>query len=788
MKRRVLLSFLLIFAFAKGLRADPVDGLDFQSESVATAEFVTSGVINPAGLSFYSATGIHYTHNFTDSTYGGDDALLIGSRRGFFALQWLKHTTNQFRRKYTMAIGDRIAANFYAGISYSWFGGSIDQYRKMKDWKIGILYRPRPFVAFGFVADRLNQPRFGTEVIKRRYEPGIAVRPFGEKFTISSDVGWVEGDDIKRLEGSFRLAAGPFHGVRFSADYRAEGLWRIGLILDFEQARIGTQARLDNSRGYDGGGYFIELAEMRYPSSLGRHSRTGILTLNDRIAEEPEPKPFFGSAKNNFLQIITAASRGADDDRIDGLLLKIDGARMSLASAQEIREAIKEYRRNGKKTTVYIENGGDLDYYIASAADNIIMNPSGYLMLNGLAITATFYKGAMEKLGVRAQIIRTGPHKTAGDAFTEDSLTVEAEEQMNWLLDDLYQQMVEGISIGRKMLPDSVRNLIDNGPYTARGARDAGLIDELRYYDEIVPTDGAGFVYLPGYYKKEDFSPRWSEPAKIAVVYVDGAIVPGSSGKGVIQGKLAGGQTLAKSLAGVRRDGDIKAVVLRVDSPGGDLFGSDRIYRELELLKGKKPLVVSMGGVAASGGYYVSCPGDEIMASPGTITGSIGVIMGKADFSEFYEKIGFKKKTIKRGNHSDITSMDRPATEEEIRLAEKQIWQFYGDFVSKVSTWRKIDYASVDAAGQGRVWTGRQAKDRGLIDSYGGIWEAIERAGQKAGIDPDDKLIIETYPRRRPSLFRFPELSILDSSMESVLEETANIGWQLRMPFDLEIE
>ena len=791
MRRFLFLFVILVFFNNDKGSAGPVDGLEYQSESVATTEFVTSGVINPAGLSFYNAMGIRYTHSFTDSTYGGDDALLIGSQRGFAGIEWLNHTSNQFRRKYTLAMGERITTNFYMGASYSWFGGDNALYKKMKNWKIGFLYRPRPSVSLGLTADRLNQPRYGQILQKRAYRSGLAVRPYGPRLTLSSDLRWLEGDDINKLDGNFRMAFGPFRGVRFSADYQTEGSFKVGIIVDLEQMRVGTQGRFNSGQQFDGGSYFLEAGAIRYGSPMQRSGRIATITLSGDIVDEPESKSIFRSERNSFLRLISALRKGADDDRFGELFLKIDGMRLSFATAQELRAAISEWRKNGKAVTAYIENGGNLAYYLASAADEIIMHPTGYLMLNGLSATATFYKGTMDKLGINANVIRTGPHKTAGDSFTEYDLTDASREQIDWLLDDLYDQMVDGISNGRRILPNEIKRLIDDGPYTARGALDAGLIDDLKYNDEVRENHdvaGASYIDLLKYYGTEDYNPRWSEPTRIAVVYANGAIVPGNGGRDLFQGQVAGGQTLAKNLEKIRKDNRIKGVVLRVDSPGGDLFGSDRIYRELELLKGKKPLVVSMGGVAASGGYYISCPGDEIIASPGTITGSIGVIAGKADMSGFYEKIGMKKNTLKRGQHADIMSMNRAATDEEIEHTEKQIWQFYADFVSKVSTWRKIDYDSVDAIGQGRVWTGRQAKQYGLVDSYGGVWEAIELARQKAGIDPEDKLIIETYPVPGFSLFPWPGLSATKLSFERMIENTLYKGWQLRLPYYLEIE
>ena len=791
MKRLILSLFAFIALACTAARGDPVDGLEYQSESVATTDQITAGIINPAGLAFYGAMGIRYTHSFTDSSYKGDDGLLISSRRGFFALEWLNHTSDSFRRKYTLGMGDRLAPNFYLGFSYSWFGGSDEFYKKMKSWKLGMMYHPRPFASMGLVADRLNQPEFGAETQKRLYRAGLAIRPFGEKFTISSDLRWLEGKGVNRLQGNFRAAFSPYRGIFFSADYATEGSWRIGLTFDFEQTRVGTQGRLDNSQDFAGGSYFIELNSVRYGSVVRKSSRTGTITLSDDIIEEPTERRLFGSSGRSLYSVIAALRKGASDSRISSLFIKIDGMRMSFSTAQELRNAVLNYRKNGKKAIIYLESGGNLAYYLATAADEIYMNPSAYLELDGLSATAIFYTGTMDKLGIKAQVVRTGPHKTYGDQYTEQGLTPEAKEQIEWLLDDLYDQLVEGISAGRRILSEDVKKLIDNGPYTSKDAHAAGLIDGLKYSDEFTGADDSGafsrIVSLEEFYKTEDYYARWSEPKKIAIIYADGSIVAGHSGKGFLDGKRVGATTLSKSLERIRSDRNIRAVILRVNSPGGELFASDRIYRELELLKGRKPLVVSMGGVAASGGYYISSPGDEIVASPGTITGSIGVVVGKPDLSGFYEKIGINTETVKRGKRADIKSFARPASEDEVELVEKQIWQYYDDFVSKVSTWRKMDYDSVDAVGQGRVWTGRQALRRGLVDSYGGIWEAVELARLKAGIHPEDKLIIDVYPRYGFSLFRWPTVPKIETYLADIIGKGVGDGWQLRMPFDLNI-
>jgi protease-4 len=655
---------------------------------------------------------------------------------------------------------------------------------------MGMLYHPIPSSSLGLVIDRINEPKFDGTRQKRLYRPGAAFRPYGEKITLSADMRWPEGEGASGLNGNFRIETAPLSRLHLAVDYATEGTWRLSFAFDIEQAKVGSQVRLSKSRDFDGGSYFVELSALNYSSSLGS-GKTGIISLSNDLVEEPGPPGFFDSGQKPFYKVIAAIRKSADDPAFDHILIKIDGGRYSLAWAQEIRNAILKCREKGKEITVYLNSGGNISYYIASAADKIVMSPSGYLDLRGIYATATFYTGTMEKLGIKAQVVSTGPHKTYGDAFTEKALTNEAKEQLNWLLDDLYAQMVRDIANDRKMTETDVRKMIDRGPYTARDAYSAGLIDKLAYYDDLAEnaeTGSPAMIDLYDLYNRAYYNPRWSESRTIAIVFADGSIRSGASGKSLWEGKITGSSTLAEALKSVRNDRDIKAVVLRVNSPGGDLFGSDEIYRQMELLKSKKPLVVSMAGVAASGGYYISMAGDNILVSPATITGSIGVVAGKPDMSGFYEKIGLNKQTIRKGEHSDIRSLDRAATDEEYDLVVRQVGQYYDDFINKVSTWRKIESDSVEAIAGGRVWTGRQALERGLVDSYGGIWEAIELARKSAGIDQKDKLVIKVYPRHKFTFFNPPVTSLVESGFKEIVNAGAEGNFSLRLPYDLTIE
>jgi protease-4 len=776
--------------FLSECKADPVDGVDYQSQSVATVDRPLSGIINPAALGFWSSIGLEYAHAFTDSSYRGDDGLLLASQGGFFSVEWMHHDDGIFRRKYTLGLGDKVLSNFYAGLSFAWFGGGSPVYKGRKDWKFGLLYHPRPFASLAFVVDRINEPSFGGNRQERLYRPGLGLRPFGDRITFSADALIQENRSISRSIGVYRVALGPFRGISFVTDYRSDGQWRFNLNFDIEQTRLGGQIKYIDESHYRGGTYYIELGAEEYRSGFYRKPLPGSMKLGADIVEEPRGRSVFRSSKRSFYSVVRDLRRGAGDPRINSLFIRIDDLNLDFAHVQELRDALLEYRRNNKDVVAYMGEVGNLEYYLASVAGKIYMNPVGFLELKGLTATAPFIKGTLDKLGIRAEILRTGPHKTYGDMFEDTTLTEAAREQLDWILDDYYEQFVEGIASGRHLSGEEVRELIDAGPYSAQGAYRAGLVDSLVHFDELSEDGGefASRLDLAGLYSLPEYNPRWSEPKRIAVVYADGSIVQGESGSNLIDGRTVGSSTLARTLRNIRYNPDIKTVVFRVNSPGGDVFASEEIYHQLVLLREVKPVIVSMGGVAASGGYYISCPGDTILASPATITGSIGVVLGKVDLSGFYRKIGINNVTLKRGRHSDIRTTTRAATPDEIALMDTVMWEYYDDFVDKVSTWREIDFDSVDAIGQGRVWTGHQAMENGLVDSYGGLYEAIELARQKANLNPRDKIDVVAYPVYKFSLLPSFGAPSLEAQISSLLAKSGESEYYYKLPYDITVK
>ena len=468
--------------------------------------------------------------------------------------------------------------------------------------------------------------------------------------------------------------------------------------------------------------------------------------LPDYVPDDPFRR-IFGAPPQSLTSLLTQFRKAKVDKRITAILLDVDASDVGWAKAEEIRGAIQDFRSSGKPVYAYMEMGLNKDYYVATACDKIYVAPPGELFITGLAADVMFFRGSLDKLGIYPDIYQIGKYKSAGDMFTQKQMTDAHREFMNSLLDDLYGRYVDGIANGRKKSADDVKKLIDNAPYNAAQAKDAGLIDDALYRDDVEKelkkrlgykaSDDLRIAKASDYRQISQESVGLNKGEKIAVVYAAGDIVSGGSQFGSSGEETIGSDSLVKVLKDVRDDSSIKAVVFRVDSPGGSGLASDIIWKGIESVKEKKPVVVSMGDVAASGGYYISTGANKIVAEPSTITGSIGVVGGKPVVNGFYDWIGVTNEYVLRGTNSGMFRESEKFSESERKKFEEFLNATYNDFTTKVAKGRAKDQSYIDSIGQGRVWTGRQGKDNGLVDEYGGLDKAVEIAKQLAKIPAD---------------------------------------------------
>lgn len=457
--------------------------------------------------------------------------------------------------------------------------------------------------------------------------------------------------------------------------------------------------------------------------------------------------------------VVEMLHKARRDERIAGVLLKPTGFTSPYwGKVQELRDAVADFRQSGKPVYAYLEYADDRNYYLATAADRIFLMPSATLDLSGVATYALFLRGTFDKVGIVPDMHHIGDYKTAVNAYTEKTYTPAHKEMDEWLNRDLFEQIVRVVAEARKKTDPEVRTLVDDGPFLAADALTAGLVDEVAYEDQAMEKlrqsheTPMATLDASDYSRVSAASLGLNKGPRIAVIYASGAIVGGKGGFDPLNGEMVGSDTLVEAIRDARKDQSVRAIVLRIDSPGGSATASDAIWRELMLARDEKPnrpLIVSMSDLAASGGYYIAMPAQVIVAQPSTLTGSIGIYGGKLVMGGVYEKLGANIESTSIGRNAEMASPARPFNASELQKVESQLRAFYTDFIRKAGESRGMTPAAIDQLGQGRVWTGRQAKANGLVDELGGLDRAVAIARERAKLPATGDVELVAYPRAR---------------------------------------
>ena len=499
---------------------------------------------------------------------------------------------------------------------------------------------------------------------------------------------------------------------------------------------------------------------VRRPMHAAIGQRVLVFDVPSEVDEGPPPPALtfdlLRRERPTFHELLFAMRNAAEDKSVTGVVLHVDGLDWGWARVHEMSAAVRAVREAGKPVYASLVGGGEKEYLLAASAGVVAMPPVSTLQLDGLSASAMFLRGAYDKLGIKPNFAHVGRYKSAVEQFTRDSLSPDGRRALEDLLDDEYTLLVDSLASARRSTPDGMRELIDEGPFTATAAHERGLVDTLLARADL----DSMATHAGGTRRPEASFTRYAEEGgevtgeHIALVVAEGEIVDGKSTEGAFGGRSVGDRTLVEALREIRGRRNIRAVVLRIDSPGGSGNASDAVWQELRRLRRDKPVIVSMGDVAASGGYYIACAADAIVADPATITGSIGVFGGKLNVLGLYRKLGLNVETITRGRHAAMWSPFQDFDAEEEALYQKSLDQFYDVFLSRVAEGRKMSPALVDSVGQGRVWSGMAAKQRGLVDRFGGLHEAMEVARARAHIDPNADIVVDVYPRPRKTFFQ----------------------------------
>ncbi len=495
-----------------------------------------------------------------------------------------------------------------------------------------------------------------------------------------------------------------------------------------------------------------------------------MLTLKDSMPETSNQAGPFAEARLDLRETMKRFEKAAKDKNVAALILDIQSPELGRGKVEELRGAIQRFRTSGKKVYAILDSAMPTDYLVACACDEIIMPETGELMLPGVHAEATFYRGLLAKLGIEADYIHIGAYKSYAESMTRDNFSEPVRENMNSLIDSLYDEMITTIVKDRPISIAQAKEVVDTGLLSAQKAKELGLIDRVEYPDALrnelaEKYEADPLVFVKNYGKKEvdtDFSGPMGfmklmqlmmggnsttsegHGKKIAIVYAVGPISTGKSETNMFGDETIGSTTIIEALREANEDKQVVAIVLRVDSPGGSALASDLIWHETQILK--KPLVASMGDVAASGGYYISMGAKKIIASPSTITGSIGVVGGKMAVTGLYEKLGITTETIERGKNSGLFSSSGKFTDSQREVIKKMMEETYDQFTSKASKGRKMPLDKLKELAGGRIYTGRQAKEKGLVDDLGSLHDAVVEAKKLAGLEPNADVRTEVLP------------------------------------------
>ncbi len=506
-----------------------------------------------------------------------------------------------------------------------------------------------------------------------------------------------------------------------------------------------------------------DVAEQELPTAWAE------ITIKGSYPEGASMPGIFGAAVENLAGIIQRLDRAAADEELAGVLLVIDSPSLGWGKLNELREAIGHIRASGKKVIAVLTDVGTQDYLLASACDRIAIPESGTLMILGVRAEVTFYRNLFNLIGVEADMMQVGEYKGAAEPYVRTEMSPQFREEMEAVLDDYYELIVSTIAKDRGLTAEQVKAAIDSGPHVATAAKELGLVDLVGYRDEVnqVLKDEFGAKSLLRRYGKKkidtDFSglagmmkmmnlmmgvePRRgaSGNAKIAVIHATGVIMTGRSASDLFGGEVVGSDTIIKAVRKAKDDDSVKAIVLRIDSPGGSALASDLMWRELKQCG--KPVVASMGNTAASGGYYIAMGAETVFAEPGTLTGSIGVVGGKFALGGLFEKIGITTSVISRGQNSGALSSLAKFSDSERAAMQKMMQEIYDQFTSKVAETRGMSREEVEKLARGRVYTGTTAKELKLVDEIGTLDDAVAHARKLAGLNDDDQVDRVVLPK-----------------------------------------
>jgi protease-4 len=738
-------------------------GLSLPVSGAAAAEEPTALGVNPAGVGFVPHLAAQAFHEQEVTPDSRADAIFaadgVGPLGVGFGMQWVRpgEGDGPRYRKTTLAFAITDARAFSVAVGWNWWASHDDALDRLSSWDAGLTLRPTRWLSVA-AAMRDRDAHLAGEPLPVHYDLGVATRLWRDGLTLSLDL--LGDDDRRDALRVTHLAAGVgaelYSGVALSAQLQVP--LREGLPTGDSPAAVVALSWNGPHGGGTGGvvpvrdrtGWIVgvRISDERYRSAV---SADDVPAVDVEGALEP-PRTFlfftFGE-RDPYGRLLARLEEARDDPAVAAVAVRIEGLALGAGRAEELRGALARIREK-KPVLAYLAGGGTTEYWIASAATSIAAQPGSTLFVNGLSTSTLFVKDLLARIGVAFEVVKRGAYKTAPEPLVRSDASPEAREVVASVLDDVYGRLVADVAAARRMPEEKVRALVDRGLFGAEEAQAEGLLDAVLWPDEVEgwarSVTGRRVRLSSGYEPvPERRAQRWGPAAIVEIVRVEGAITGGKSrGERLGVPAIAGADTITAQLRRAAEDSDVKAIVLRVDSPGGDGVASDRIWREVQRARRRKPVIASMGDLAASGGYLAAVGADAILAQPSTLTGSIGVFALKPDLSGLLAKLAIGREAAARGENAQLTSVAKPWSASERAAVEREVERFYALFVARVAQGRSLAPADVEAVASGRVWTGRQALERRLVDRIGSLRDAVELARERARLEPEDVVVVRT--------------------------------------------
>jgi protease-4 len=734
-------------------------GLALPTPGVAVAEEPAGLGSNPAAVGFVGDLALQWFREGNVTEDSDADGLYAAAGLGpiglGYSIEWVRpgeaDPARRFRKNtFALAFGDGRSSS--VGVAWNDFSSPDPAVEELDSWDLGLTLRPWRHLSIG--AAMLGRgARLGGVDVPVRYDLGLATRFWDDTFTLSADLLADDRarDDFHPTHLAFGLGAelrrGLGLGVQVLVPVRDEpGLSRdpsTAAVLTWNGPHFGLSGGVAATPDRTGGLGGARLSRERYRAPGSGRS----VPLVD-VEEELERRTFLvftiGDRDPYGLLLRRLSALRADPD-VGAVVVRIEGLPLGPGRTEELRAALAAVAER-RPVLAYLVGGSTAEYWLATGASAIAAPPGATVNVSGLSTSRLYLKDALARLGVAFEVVARGAYKSAPEPLVRSEGSPESREATDAVLDDVFGRMLADVAAARRLEPGRVRELVDQGLHSAEEAKAAGLLDEVLWPDEVEGWLRAATrrrVGLGGPYRPEAQrrAQRWGRPPVIEIVRVQGAIVSGKSRSAPLDDDgLAGAETIVRDLRRAAEDGDVKAIVVRVDSPGGDGLASDLVWREVVRAGARKPVIASMGDVAASGGYLVAVGADAIVAEPSTLTGSIGVFALKPDLSGLLGKLSIGREAFARGETAQLESVAKPWTPAERSAVERRVDVFYRLFLERVAEGRKLPLEEIEPLAGGRVWTGRQAFERRLVDRLGSLEDALALARERAGIPASERV------------------------------------------------